>query len=75
MIVMIKTFTILAGGVVALLSAGFSASLAASSDWLAVSGGKMRLVTAASPDGATLRAGLQTLKSVFWVQKMSQTRS
>ncbi len=64
--VMIKALTILTGGIVALLSAGFSASLAASSDWLTVSGGKMRLVTSASPDGATLRAGLQIKLDDGW---------
>lgn len=66
MIVMIRLFTSLPAGILAVLLATTSASFAASSDWLTVSGGKMRLVTSPSPDGKELNAGLQIKLDDGW---------
>ncbi len=63
---MIRLFASLTAGTLVLLLATTSASIAASSDWLTVSGGKMRLVTSPSPDGKELNAGLQIKLDDGW---------
>lgn len=66
MIGMIKLSSLIGSTTLTLLLASATASFAASSDWLNVSGGKMRLVTSADPDGKTLNAGLQIKLEKGW---------
>ena len=63
---MLRFLSLFITGFAVLISTGMAPSFAASSDWLTVSGGKMRLVTSASSDGKTLNAGLQIVLEDGW---------